>query len=91
MAQLKLSQKLLDRHPDLTKLEIGIIVKMILASRADKIRRAYILKFTVMFLGQFRSHGSKKVKRYNRNKLKDRIRKRELQNIKENSREYLLW
>jgi len=84
-------QKLLDKHPDLTKKEIRMIASMILASRADKIRRAYILNFTVLGLGNFRSHASKKVRRYNKNKIKDRKRKRELQSIKENSKIYLLW
>lgn len=84
-------QKLLDKHPDLTKKEIEIIAKMILSSRADKIRRAYILSFYVTFLGRFRTHLSKKVRRYNKNKIRDKKRKRELQLIKQTSKEYLLW
>lgn len=84
-------QKLLDKHPELTKKEIRMVASMILASRADKIRRAYILNFTILGLGKTRTHLAKKVRRYNKNKKKDRIRKRELQLIKETKTEYLLW
>ena len=84
-------QKLLDKHPTLTKKEIKIIANMILASRADKIRRAYIVDFRVTYLGVFRSHKNKKVRRYNKNKVKDRIRKRKLRDIKEQTKEYLLF
>lgn len=84
-------QKLLDKHPDLTKKEIKTIANMILASRADKIRRAYILSFSVTFLGRFRTRLSKKVRRYNKNKKKDRNRKRELQQEKLMTKESLLF
>ena len=84
-------QKLLDKHPDLTKKEIKIIANMILASRADKIRRAYILSFYVTFLGRFRTHLSKKVRRYNKNKISDKKRKRILQKEKLMSKEKLLF
>jgi len=84
-------QKLLDLHPDLTKKEIKMIASMILASRADKIRRAYILDFTVMCLGRFRTHRAKKVKRYKKNKVKDKKRKKQQQLIKESTINYLLW
>jgi len=84
-------QKLLDKHPDLTKKEIKIIANMILASRADKIRRAYIVRFTVTYLGTFRSHLAKKVRRYNKNKISDKKRKRVLQKEKLMSKDKLLW
>ena len=84
-------QKLLDKHPDLNKKEIKIIANMILASRADKLRRAYIVNFYLTFVGKFRTHASKKNRRYNKNKVKDRIRKRKLRDIKEQSKEYLLF
>ena len=84
-------QKLLDKHPDLTKKEIEIIAKMILSSRADKIRRAYILSFYVTFLGRFRTHLSKKVRRYNKNKIRDKKRKRVKQIEKLMSKENLLF
>lgn len=91
MAKLVLPQKLLDKHPDLTKKEIKTISNMILASRADKIRRAYILSFSVTYLGRFRTRMSKKVRRYNKNKKKDRDRKRELQLKKSMKKENILW
>lgn len=88
---MTIPKKLLDRYPDLTKKEIKIIANMILASRADKIRRAYILSFNVTFLGRFRTRMSKKVRRYNKNKKKDRDRKRVLQLEKSLSKENLLF
>lgn len=88
---MQIPQKLLDKHPDLTKKEIKTIANMILASRADKIRRAYILSFNVTFLGRFRTRMSKKVRRYNKNKKKDRDRKRVLQLEKSMKKENILW
>lgn len=64
---------------------------MILASRADKIRRAYILSFSVTYLGRFRTRLSKKVRRYNKNKKKDKKRKRILQQEKLMTKESLLF
>lgn len=84
-------QKLSNKHPDLTKKEIKMIVSMILSSRADKIRRGYILDFTVTYLGRFRTHKSKKVKRYNKNKIKDKKRKRIAALKKEFEVKNLLW
>lgn len=83
--------KLLAKHPDLTKKEIKIITSMILAARASKLKGAYIVKFTVPYLGVFRSHGSKKVRRYNKNKVRDRKRKKVELLKKSLTKEKLLW
>lgn len=88
---LKLRKELLDKHPDLTKKDIKLIATVILGVRADKIRRGYILDFFVPSIGQFRTYRTKKVKRYNKNKVKDRKRKREQQFKKEMSKVYLLY
>lgn len=87
----KIPQKLLDKHPNLTKKEIKIIAGMILTNRADKLRRAYIVDFYVTYIGRFRTHGLKKVRRYNKNKLKDKKRKRVKQIEKQFKKENLLW
>jgi hypothetical protein len=84
-------QQLLDKHPDLTKKEIRAIAKIILNSRANKLRMAYIVDFRVPFLGRFRSHGNKTVRRKTKALAADRKRKKELTIKKQNTKEYLLW
>ena len=89
--QPQIPQALLDRHPDLTKKEIRAIAKMILNSRANKLRMAYIVDFKVEFLGRFKSHGNKTVRRRKKALTADRKRKRIKQLIKQESKENLLW
>jgi hypothetical protein len=84
-------QKLLDKHPDLTKNEIRAIAKIILNSRANRLRMAYIVDITIPYLGRFKSHGNKTVRRRKKTLASDRKRKREKQLIKQTSKEYLLW
>lgn len=84
-------QKLLDKHPDLTKNEIKLIARTIIIGRADKIRNAYIVNFTVLGMGKFRSHARKKNRRWKKGLTKDRKRKRELTIKKQMSRESLLF
>jgi hypothetical protein len=87
----KIPQKLLDKHPDLTKKEIMAIVRTILIKRSNKVSRAYILDFKVPGLGRFRTHANKVVKRKNKTMSADRKRKRELQKKIELTKERLLW
>ncbi len=91
---MKLSQineRILKKHPDLTKKEIKSIVSGVLSARAQKIRGAYILDFYVPFLGNIRTHRAKKTRRYIKNKVKDKKRKREQKRIKDFKKENLLW
>lgn len=88
---MKLSQRLLDKHPELSKREINLIARTIIISRADRLRTSYIVNICVPNLGRFRSHASKKVRRRTKTLSADRKRKRVLQKQKELTKEYLLW
>lgn len=84
-------QKLLNKYPDLNAKQIKMIANMVLAARAGKLRGAYIVRFSVPYLGLFRSHASKKVRRYNKNKVKDRKRKKIESKNKSLTKEKLLF
>ena len=87
----KFNTKLLELHPDLTRNEIRAIVKVILNSRANKLRQAYIVDFKIPYLGQFKSHGNKMVRRKTKTLAADRKRKRPLQRKKQLTKEKLLF
>lgn len=88
---LKIPPKLLLLHPKFTENELRTIIKTILKSKSMKLRTSHIINFTVPYLGRFKSHGNKKVKRYRRDLTKDRKKKKLLYEQKLNTKEKLLW
>lgn len=74
-----------------SKQELKSLVNIILKSRRMKLKDAQVVKITVPYLGTFKSHGRKKRKGYLKVKSRDRKRKRELQRLKELTKESLLF
>ena len=56
-----------------------------------KLRTSHIISFIVPKLGKFKSHGNKKVKRYRRDLVKDRKKKKLKYEKKLMTKEKLLW
>jgi len=91
MRYSKFPQKLLDKHPDLTKNQIKAIAKVVLNSRSNRTRVAYILDFTIPYLGRFWTRSNKTVRRKRKALSADRKRKKLIQIEKQMSKEKLLW
>lgn len=73
---LKIPPKLLLLFPTMTENELRTIIKAVLNRKSMKLRTSHIVSFNVPNLGKFKSHGNKKVKRYRKDLLKDRKKKR---------------
>lgn len=73
---LKIPHKLLLLFPTLSENELRTVIKTVLKRKDMKLRTSHIVDFNVPYLGKFKSHGNKKVKRYQRQLIKDREKKR---------------
>lgn len=73
---LKVPPKLLLLNPNWNEKELRAVIRVILKSKSMKLRTAQIVDFTVPYLGRFKSHGNKKLKRDKLYREKDRIKKR---------------
>lgn len=78
-------------NPDLTLHEIRSVVNIIIKSQDTILRKSGIFKFRIPKIGVIRSHGRKKPKSYRKTKKKDVIRKRKQAQLKELTKESLLW
>lgn len=88
---LRIPEKLLQLHPDLTKNEIRIIIRTILNSKSAKLKSSHIVDFTMPLIGRFKTHGLKKVKRRKADQARDRKKKRIKYNKLLMTKEKLLW
>lgn len=62
--QLEISDKLLKKHPYLTKNEIRTIIKTIWNHKSIKLKSGHVVNFTMPHFGNIKSHGNKKKKKY---------------------------
>ena len=91
MPRLQIPTKLLLLNPDLNEKELRCIIRVILNSKSMKLRTSHILNFTVPHLGRFKTHGGKKVKRYKKDLVKDRKKKKNKYDKLLMTKERLLW
>lgn len=89
--RLKIPQQVLKLHPNLTLNEIRTILKVILNSRAMRLRQANIVNINIPHIGRFRSHGLKKHKRTNSTMKRDKKRKKKEYKQNELKRDNLLF
>lgn len=73
---LKVPPKLLLLFPTLSENELRTMIRTVLKRKDMKLRTSHIVDFNVPYLGKFKSHGNKKVKRYQRQLIKDREKKK---------------
>lgn len=78
-------------NPNLSLHEIRSIVNVIIKSQDTILRKSDIFKFRLPKIGVIRSHGRKKPKSYRKTKKKDVLRKRKQAQLKELTKESLLW
>lgn len=92
MAQrLKISNHLLQLHPNLTKEQIRAVVNTVWKCKSNKLRQAYIFRVTLTNIGTLRSVANKKPKHRKNTMKKDRKRKREEKRKKDLTTESLLF
>ena len=73
---LKIPPILLLLFPNHTENELRTVIRTIWNRKSMKLRTSHIVDFNVPYLGKFKSHGNKKVKRYQRQLIKDREKKK---------------
>jgi hypothetical protein len=73
---LKIPPKLLLLNPLLSENELRTIIRSVLKRKDMKLRTSHLMDFNVPYIGKFKSHGNKKVKRYKSDLIKDREKKK---------------
>lgn len=91
MPKIKIPGKLLLLNPSFTEKELRLIIYSILKAKTKKLLSSHIVDFKIPALGRFKSHGGKKVKRYQKYLRKDRKKKKLKYEKILMSKEKLLW
>lgn len=86
--KLELTNELLIKHPNLTRSEMRLILRTIWNTKSSKLKRGYIVDFTIPHFGRIKSHGNKKKKTYH---AADRKAKRKTYSKKLMEKEKLLF
>lgn len=71
--------------------ELRTVIKEVWKRKSMKLRTSRIVSFRIPYLGQYKSHGNMKTKRYQRDLKKDRKKKRLKYNELLMSKNKLLW
>lgn len=91
MRVVEITDNLLKKFPDKSRRELRFIAQGIVKSINKKLRGAYIIKFTVPGLGEFRTHG-KRIKKNRKQRItKSRKLKREVYKQERFKKENILW
>ena len=89
--RLKIPDELLVLNPTLNKKELRTILNVILNSRRNRMRQAYIFDIRLPSLGRLRSNGNKVHKHNKKTLSRDRKRKRIETKTNDLKRVNLLW
>jgi hypothetical protein len=91
MRVVEINEALLKKFPSKSRKELRFIIQGVVKIINRKLRRAYIVKFTVPKLGTFKTHGGRIKKNTGNIRKADRINKRKIALKKEFEKDNVLW